>query len=246
MPALPDAVALELEIVVVPAGRFLMGSGPEDKFTSVLETPVHEVTIPRPFAIGKFPVTFDEWDAFAAADSVAFSPPDYGLGRGRLAVSSVSWEDAQLYLEWLSAMTGKRYRLPTEAEWEYACRAGTTTSFHTGDGLSLDDANYWYAENGEKIGRGTPLPVGSFPANAFGLHDMHGTVCELVADTWHDGYAGLPCDGSAYHDPANPLVVRRGGSWDYAARLLRSAFRDWVGRTQRLDNVGFRIACDLS
>ncbi len=222
-----------------------MGAGEDDKFASVLELPRRAVTFERPFALGRYPVTFAEWDAYASAVAGVFSPLDYGMGRGSLAVSSVSWEDARGYLAWLAERTGKAFRLPSEAEWEYACRAGSSSIFCTGNELPVEAANYWYSENGKKIGPGKPLPVGSYPPNAFGLHDMHGTICEIVADAWRDSYDGLPTDGSAYHDPSVARVVRRGGAWDYAARLLRSAYRDWIDRTQRLDNVGFRVACDL-
>ncbi len=238
---MPAATAIEPELVAIAPGEFLMGATLDDKFASVLELPQRIVRITTPFALGRFPVTFSEWDEYAA-ETGAWSPPDYGTGRGRHPVASVSWNDVQDYLAWLRSRTGLPYRLPTEAEWEYACRAGTRTAFHTGDDLPTSDANYWYSENGKKIGPGNPSPVGSYPPNAFGLHDMHGTICELVADTWHDGYAGLPADGSAHHDPGESYVVTRGGAWDYAPRLLRSAFRDWVRRDHRLDNVGFRLA----
>jgi len=233
------------ELVPVPAGRFLMGAGEDDKFAGMLELPRREVCIAKPFAIGKTPVTFAQWDAYAEGNPDAWSPPDYDAGRGELPVSSVSWEDVQGYLSWLSEISGSGYRLPTEAEWEYACRAGTTTTFHTGDELTLGQANYWYAEDGRKVGPGAPRPVGAYPSNAFGLHDMHGTICELVQDTWQDGYNGLPTDGSAYVNDESGFVVCRGGSWDYAPRLLRSAFRDWVRRTGRFDNIGFRVARDM-
>jgi len=233
------------DLVEIPSGEFHMGAGEDDKFATMLELPRHRVCISHPFALGKFPVTFAEWDAYVEACPGAWSPPDYGMGRDALPVGSVSWEDVQTYLAWLREATGMPFRLPTEAEWEYACRAGTTTTFYTGDDLSTQQANYWYSENGMKIGPGCALPVGAFPANAFGLHDMHGNICELVADTWHDGYAGLPADGSAFTDSASRLVVTRGGSWDYAARLLRAAFRDWVERSRRFDNIGFRLALSI-
>lgn len=220
-----------------------MGAGEDDRFASVLERPRRQVRVPRPFALGRFPVSFAQWDAYCDASPGAWRPPDEGLGRGALPVTCVSWEDVQGYLVWLGRVHDRPFRLPSEAEWEYACRAGSDAPFATGHDISLEQANFGYSENGKRIGQGRPLPVGSYPANAFGLHDMHGTVCELVADSWHDGYAGLPADTTAWTDPAAPSVVCRGGAWDYPARLLRSAFRDWVGRGQRLDNLGFRVAC---
>jgi len=241
MSAVAPSIEAVPEVVPLPSGSFVMGAGEDDKFANMLELPRREVTIAEPFALGRTPVTFAQWDCYVEANPGAWRPPDYDAGRGDHAVGSVSWDDVHGYLAWLSEATGERYRLPTEAEWEYACRAGSTTSFSTGDELTLDQANYWYAEDGKRIGPGHPLPVRSYPPNAFGLHDMHGTICELVEDSWHDGYGGLPEDGSAFVDAGSDLVVCRGGSWDYAPRLLRSAFRDWVKRAGRFDNIGFRV-----
>lgn len=233
------------ELVSIPAGTFLMGAGEDDKFATMLELPRREVTIPNCFSLGKYPVTFAQFEAYVNSTSASENPPDYDTGRGNNPVGSVSWLDAQGYLEWLRNKTGKPFRLPSEAEWEYACRAGSVSTFHTGDDLSLEDANYWYSEDGKKIGPGKPLPVGSYPPNAFGLCDMHGTICELVEDSWSDGYAAHTDQPDAFYLDSSQLVVTRGGSWDYAARLLRSAFRDWVDRDRRFDNIGFRVACDI-
>ncbi|MEM9280499.1 MAG: formylglycine-generating enzyme family protein [Verrucomicrobiota bacterium] len=233
------------EMVVIPSGSFLMGARDDDKFASKLELPLHEVAIPRAFEMGKYPVTFAQYDLYVDSLPHVKAPPDYETGRGDHPVGSVSWLDAQGYLEWLRTETGKPFRLPSESEWEYACRAGTNSTFSTGDDLSTDEANYWYSENGKRIGPGKPLPVGQYPPNAFGLFDMHGTICELVEDSWTDGYEGRTSDAAPLYVDDSTLVVARGGAWDYAARLLRAAFRDWVDRDRRFDNIGFRLACDL-
>jgi formylglycine-generating enzyme required for sulfatase activity len=235
------------EMIVVPAGRFDMGANEtNDKFASVVEKPRHQVEIPQAFGIGRFPVTFEEWDAFAEGNNEEHQPDDRGWGRGRLPVFNVSWEDAQAYLSWLSANTGRWYRLLSEAEWEYCCRAGSTGVFTAGNDLTIKDANFLYMDFGDRPGKGCPMPVGSFQPNAFGLCDMLGNVSELVADEWHDSFAGAPADGSVWGEfsPSMWRVVR-GGGWDGLPRILRAAFRDWVYHHQRLDNMGFRVACNL-
>jgi formylglycine-generating enzyme required for sulfatase activity len=224
--------------VTIPPGSFWMGADPAiDKFASVLEQPRHEVRIARAFRMGMYPVTFDEWDAFVADNPSAHCPNDRGFGRGRVPVFNVSWSDASVYCEWLAAVTGEPFRLPSETEWEYCCRAGSSDVFATGDRLSVDHANYLYTDFRERPGLGRPVPVGSYPPNAFGLFDMHGNVCELVADAWRDDYLKEPSEGTPYR------VVRNGG-WDAMPRILRCAFRDWIHKDHRLDNVGFRVACD--
>jgi formylglycine-generating enzyme required for sulfatase activity len=240
------SVDLEVpELILIPPGSFEMGAGENDKFATMLELPRREVVIPKSFGLGKYPVTFSQFDAYVRATSNSSAPPDYDTGRGSHPVGSVSWLDAQGYLEWLRNKTGKPFRLPSEAEWEYACRAGTKSTFSPGDYLTLEDANFWYSEDGKKIGPGRPLPVGTYPANAFGLCDMHGTICELVEDSWTDSYGDHSSESKPVYVDSSSLVVTRGGSWDYATRLLRSAFRDWVDRDRRLDNIGFRVACDI-
>jgi formylglycine-generating enzyme required for sulfatase activity len=215
----------------------------DDKFAGPLEKPRHLVTIAKPFALARTPTTFDEWDSYAR-EAGAHRPRDHGFGRGNHPVIDVSWDDATGYVQWLSARTGRRYRLPSEAEWEYACRAGTQTVFNTGPTLSIDQANYLYTDVRQRPGLGRPVPVASYPPNAFGLYDMHGNVCELTADAWHDAYAGAPADGSAWTDPATPWRVVRNGGWDAMPRILRCAYRDPLPRSTRFDNVGFRVACD--
>lgn len=222
------------EMVAVPAGTFWMGADVEaDKFASVVERPRHLMKV-RSFGIGKYPVTRREWAAYAGA-----------AAGDELPVTKVSWREASDYAAWLASTTGRSYRLATEAEWEYACRAGSDETFATGSSISLSQANFLCMDFGGKPGLGRLTSVGSYPANAFGIYDMHGNVAELVADPWHDGYDGAPTDGSAWLDPQPHLRVVRGGGWDALPRILRCAFRDAIDPGARFDNVGFRVACDL-
>jgi formylglycine-generating enzyme required for sulfatase activity len=197
------------ELVVIPAGPFMVGSpqGEEERFD---ERPQHRVTIGQRFAIGRYPVTFNEYDRFCEAKRRK-PPEDKGWGRGRRPVINVSWNDAQAYIAWLSQETGRTYRLPSEAEWEYACRAGTTTRYSFGDMITPENANHLDS------GLSRTSEVGAYPANPWGLHDMHGNVWEWAEDDWHENYRGAPADGSAWKDAGagrNPRrCVLRGGSW---------------------------------
>jgi formylglycine-generating enzyme required for sulfatase activity len=234
------------EMVVVASGKFWMGADESvDKFANTVEKPRHWVEINYPLAVGRRPVTFAEWDEFVNCEPEMHRPEDRGWGRGELPVVNVSWEDAQCYVSWLSANTGRSYRLLSESEWEYCCRAGTNGIFSTGDGIDVKQANFLYMDFGDKPGVGHPVNAGSYEANSFGLCDMHGNVCQLVADAWHDNYSGAPTDGSPWGETADMWRVVRGGGWDALPRILRAAFRDWVHHTQRLDNMGFRVACDI-
>ena len=159
-----------------------------------------------------------------------------------LPVVGVTWWDACAYCKWLTALTGRAYRLPSEAEWEYACRAGSRSPFAFGDTLTVAEANFYYDENGVRGGLGHPTIVGSYRANAFGLYDLHGNVCEWAQDTWHPNYRGAPQDGQPWVAPDSSRRVIRGGAWDYLPRLLRSAGRDWQLADRATDNVGFRVA----
>ncbi len=235
-------------MVVVPAGQFLMGSPPSEPERSENEGPQHQVRIKKPFAIGKYEVTFEEYDAFAQATGRA-KPDDEGWGQGRRPVINVSWEDATAYVKWLSEQTAKQYRLPSEAEWEYAARAGTTTPFHTGEQITTRQANFDgnYTYNGSAKGecRGKTVAVGSFPANAFGLHDVHGNVWEWVQDCWHDNYVGAPEDGVAWESGECARRVLRGGSWDDDPRDVRPANRGGSTPVNRFNDIGFRLARTL-
>ena len=199
------------EMVVVPAGSFMMGSPASEAGRDADEGPQHRVTIARPFAVGKFEVTFAEWDACVAAGGCKHMPGDERGGRGKRPVTNVSWDNiTKEYLPWLSPRTGKAYRLLTEAEWEYAARAGTTTRYAFGDTISKSQAQYSESILGSA---GRTVEAGSFPANRFGLHDMHGNVWEWVQDCWNGSYNGAPSDGSAWTTRDCSLRVLRGGSW---------------------------------
>jgi formylglycine-generating enzyme required for sulfatase activity len=215
-------------MIALPATRFVLGAGPDDKFATDTERPAQVVQLAA-FALGRGPVTVAEFRAFT---------PEHALDENAAwPVAGVSWADAVAYCGWLSRETRRAYRLPAEAEWEWACRAGSRTPFATGSELTAADANFLYQENGERIGPGTRTPVGAYPANAFGFHDLHGNVCEWVADAWHPGY-----DAEA-GDLARRVI--RGGGWDYLPRLLRSAWRDGLPIDTRRDNLGFRVATSL-
>jgi len=220
-------------MVELPAGEFVMGENQGDKFANDTERPTHTVKFQSPFALGKFPVTVGEFAKFQ---------PAHSKDADKLPVVRASWDDAVAYCEWLTFKTGRQYRLPTEAEWEFACRAGSLRPFATGDEISTDDANFLYDESGVSVGLGHRTPVGDFLANQFGLHDLHGNVCEWVADSWHPNYVGAPADGSAWCGIRDDWRVIRGGAWDYLPRLLRSSWRDWRLANQRADNIGFRVA----
>jgi formylglycine-generating enzyme required for sulfatase activity len=187
------------------------------------------------FVIGKYEVTFEEWDACVADGGCTRKPDDQGWGRGRRPVINVSWEDAQAYIAWLKKQTGKPYRLPSEAEWEYAARAGTTTRYRWGDAIPPENANY-----GGNVGQTTE--VGRYPANVWGLHDTSGNVWEWVEDRYHGSYDGAPRDGSAWFTGTESARVVRGGSWISEPRGLRSADRNRYEPGNRFDYLGFRVA----
>src|SRR5262249_15578848 len=209
-------------MIVIPAGKFVMGSPENEQDRHASEGPPHEVTIANPLAVSRFEVTFAEWDACAAAAACPQLPDSWG--RKDLPVINVSWSDAKRYANWLSQLTGKEYRLLTEAEWEYAARAGAATPYSWGDDPATGLANC----NGcgrQWDGR-QPAPVGSLKPNAFGLHDIHGNVWEWVEDSWHENYGGAPTDGSAWLGDGDPNYrVIRGGSWRNETEHVRAAAR---------------------
>lgn len=225
------------ELVIVPPGAFIMGSSEENALPS--EMPEHRVVIPRALAVARYPVTFDEWDAAFEAGGVLHRPSDKRWGRGRRPVINVSWNDAQGYVEWLSEVTGHEYRLLSEAEWEYCCRSGTTTSYSTGSHLSRRAAHCSFDHWGCA---GKTVEVGLFEANRFGLHDMHGNVSEWVEDTWCDTHNDAPDDGSPFIDSRQSAKVVRGGSWTDVPRSLRSSSRNRLKAASRNDHTGFRVA----
>ena len=234
-------------MVVLPAGRFSMGclSNDSDCSHNYNDQPVHDVTLPS-FAMAVYEVSFDEYERYTQAMGIR-PPHDSRWGRGNRPVINVHWVSARRYAEWLSEQTGRSYRLPTEAEWEYAARAGTTTKYSWGNRASPEQANY----NGNgNDGWQYTAPVGSFPANRFGLHDMHGNLMEWTLDCWHDSYDGAPTNGQAW-EVANggdcDVRVMRGGSWLYGPRAMVVHAR----ASQRVDgsrgtfSTGFRLVQDL-
>jgi formylglycine-generating enzyme required for sulfatase activity len=238
------------EMVVLPAGEFQMGSAEQEAARSSSEGPQHPVKIKYPFAIGKYEVTFAEWDACVADGGCSHKPRDSGWGRNKRPVINVSWDDVvKEFLPWLSNKAGQTYRLLTEAEWEYAARAGTTTPFATGSTLTTNDANFdgtnTYGGSAKGEYRQRTVEVGSFPSNAFGLHDMHGNVWEWIADCYADTYVNAPSDGSASAEVDDCPRVMRGGSWIDSPRVLRSANRGFVPSNTRFIYRGFRVAKSL-
>ena len=249
---------IELEMVLIPGGSFLMGSPKDEPERLSNESPQHEVTI-IPFCVGKYPVTQAQWKAVASLPQVNeeldADPSDF-KGENH-PVEGVSWSDAVEFCDRLSSHTKRLYRLPSEAEWEYACRAGTTTPFHFGETITTDLANYrgtddkelkWsgsYGQGPKGIYRQETTSVGSFGvANTFGLYDMHGNVWEWCADYWHDNYEGAPKDGSAWIDNNdNDYRMLRGGSWVNYPLFCRSACRGNDDAGVRDDNIGFRVVC---
>jgi formylglycine-generating enzyme required for sulfatase activity len=236
-------------MVVIPAGRFLMGSPLNEPGRQESEGPQHEVRIAQPFALGVYVVAFDEYDRYCDTANQQ-KPEDHGWGREKRPVINVSWEDAQNYCRWLSEQSGRAYLLPSEAQWEYACRAGTDTPFHFGGQITTAQANFDgnYPSNGAAKGefRKQTLPVGTFAPNAFGLHDMHGNVWEWCQDEWHENYKGAPTDGSPWESGGAILArVVRGGSWYGVSDVARSSARDGMNPDARFDGLGFRVLCSF-
>jgi len=246
---------ITLEMVAIPGGTFLMGSSPNEEYSFDDEYPQHQVTVP-PFFMGKYPITQAQWKEVASRTDLKVKQ-DLDLKPAHFKdhpdsdsrpVEQVNWYDAVEFCARLSKLKeGREYRLPSEAEWEYACRAGTTTPFYFGETITGELANYRSSEtyadepNGEY--RNETTPVGQFPPNAFGLYDMHGNVWEWCADTWHDNY-GAPTDGSAWiengNDNRSPL---RGGSWFSNPYDCRSAYRTYYDRRDYITCYSFRVVC---
>jgi len=223
------------EMIVIPGGSFEMGDvegiGDED------ELPVHSVVIARPFAIGKYPVTFDQYDKFCLATGYNLVRDRWG--RGRLPVINVSWYDAVAYCEWISEQTGEPYRLPSEAEWEYAARGGARQETWAGTSEESEVGEYaWCAENSEEQAH----PVGENRSNSFGIYDMSGNVWEWVEDCWNENYEEAPSDGSAWLSAECGGRVLRGGSWSYYRVVARCADRFWYYPDIRTSLIGFRCA----
>jgi formylglycine-generating enzyme required for sulfatase activity len=261
---------ITLEMVAIPGGTFLMGTEDEEIERLVKkfnwdglrsERPKREVNVP-PFFIGKYPITQEQWRAIASRTDLKVDPsaplrvnldlnPAYFKDRpdsDRRPVEQVNWYDAIEFCARLSKLTVREYRLPSEAEWEYACRAGTTTPFYFGETITGELANYnaGYTYAGEAKGeyRNETTPVGQFPPNAFGLYDMHGNVWEWCADTWHGNYDGAPTDGSVWIENGNDnRSLLRGGSWYFNPNVCRSAYRNVSYRRVNSSYFGFRVVC---
>jgi formylglycine-generating enzyme required for sulfatase activity len=252
-----------LDMVYIPPGSFLMGSSEDELGRYKAEGPQHPVAIAQPFFMAKYPITQAQWRVVAAMDQVEreLNPEPSKFDGDNRPVEQVSWLDAVEFCRRLEGVTGRPYRLPSEAEWEYACRAGTATPFHFGDSITTDLANYrgtdWEYEGKTYPGaygdgpygeyREETTEVGSFEvANAFGLYDMHGNVFEWCQDWWHESYEGAPTDGSAWlahEEDAEEKRVLRGGSWiDYPA-YCRSANRGRLAPDLINLYVGFRVVC---
>jgi formylglycine-generating enzyme required for sulfatase activity len=232
------------EMIFIPAGEFTMGSPAAEQGRYNNEGPQHKVTIAKPFAVSKYDVTFADWDACVSVGACP-KATDSGLGRDTKPVINVDWDDAQTYVAWFSKMTGQPYRLLTEAEWEYAARAGTTTAYYWGDTIGKGNANCNGC--GSQWDFKQTSPVGSFAANQFGLYDMAGNVLQWVQDCYRGNYDdGAPTDGSAWTSGDCTNRVVRGGSWDISPRNLRSAVRNWRTTVFRFGILGFRVGRTLS
>jgi formylglycine-generating enzyme required for sulfatase activity len=228
---LPKRVTLEM--VGLPAGQFLMGSPDSDPDAKSEEKPQHQVKV-NSFAIGKYPVTQAQYEAVMGKN------PSWFQNNPQNPVEKVSWNDAQAFCQKLSQITGKTYRLPTEAEWEYACRAGTTTRYYFGDDANQLGDYAWYGGNSQN----TTHPVGQKKPNAWGLYDMSGNVWEWCEDNGHDSYENAPKDGSAWLTNYNDYQILRGGSWVKHPGFCRSASRNiYYRRDADSNDFGFRVVC---
>ena len=255
---------LPLDMVYLPPGSFQMGSPETELGRSEDESPQRLVTLVQPFFMGKYPVTQAQWrtgTTLPPVNRALNAAPSHFKGDNR-PVEQITWYEAVEFCQRLEKATGRPYRLPSEAEWEYACRAGTTTPFHFGESITTDLANYrgtdWEVEGKTYSGaygdgphgefREETTDVGSFDAaNAFGLYDMHGNVWEWCQDTWHENYEGAPIDGSAWiSSDKRKSCVLRGGSWYDDPEGCRSANRDWDAPDIGSDSTGFRVVCGLA
>jgi formylglycine-generating enzyme required for sulfatase activity len=225
-------------MVSVPAGSFAMGSSTDDPS----EKPVHHVSIGAPFAIGKYEVTVEQWNACVAANACQKATPESNTNKAAPA-RDLSWDDAQQYVKWLIKVTGKPYRLPTEAEWEYADRGGTTTAYWWGDQMRKGTANC--KDCGDPWHKEGPESAGSFAPNPLGLYDMNGSVWEWTADCWHNNYQGAPADGHAWDSPGCDMRVIRGGSWREGGSYMLSATRFKYSAGVRQSQDGMRVVKDL-
>lgn len=249
---------LSPKMIVLPAGDFFMGPTQNEPLQRKSEQPRHKVTIKKPFAISQFEITFAEFDQFVEATGYR-KPSDKGWGktywgRNNMPLFDVNWHDARQYVKWLSEQTGHIYRLPSEAEWEYAARAGSITVFNTGNCIHTDQANFHgrYEFGDCPLSpdyRGKTTPVGSFAPNAWNIYDVHGNIFEWVNDCWHDNYDGAPDDGSAWMNEGDNVNcdwhVLRGGSWSGRPEDIRSAARSHNDANFKSIFIGFRVVREL-
>ena len=233
---------ISLDMVYIPGGKFMMGSPEYEEHC--FEEPQHEVTV-KPFFIGKYPITQAQWRAIASLPKIErdLKPNPSRFKGDKRPVEEVSWEDAVEFCQRLSKQTGKEYRLPSEAEWEYACRAGTTTPYYFGEDITKNYFGKYFTKKLANCRRSKTTAVGKYPPNVFGLYDMHGNVMEWCQDDWHDNYKGAPDDGSAWLSGLSSNKVLRGGSWNSLPVFCRSAYRDDLAHVDRSSNFGFRVVC---
>ena len=226
---------IKLEMVKIPAGSFLMGSVDNDKDDDNNEKPQHRVNL-QEFYLGKYPVTQEQYQAI-----MGNNPSDF-KDNPKNPVENVSWDEAQEFCQKLSEKKGKKYRLPSEAEWEYACRAGTQTRYYFGDDAKLLGEYAWYSDNSDS----QTHPVGQKKPNDWELYDMYGNVCEWCEDGWYKNYKNAPANGTAWNDKHSQINSRllRGGSWDFSPRLCYSACRINGNPDHRNNLIGFRVACN--
>ena len=233
------------EMIVRPSGSFTVGSPITEKNRTRWEGPQHTVTISKPLAVSKYVLTFADWDACVSFGNCDPNIVDSGFGRGRQPVINITWNDATLYLNWLSQMTGKSYRLLSDAEYEFAARAGTQTVFPWVDELGHNNANCDGC--GSPWDNKQPAPVGSFPPNRFGLYEMVGNVWQWVEDCWHNSFEGATADGSPWIADGNCIYrVDRGAGWSGSPEIPRAALRDRDSLGTRGPNIGFRVARQLN
>jgi formylglycine-generating enzyme required for sulfatase activity len=253
------ADGISLEMVLIPGGTFTMGAPKTEKRSRDNERPQHNVTVSL-FFMGKYPVTQGQWKAIASRTDLKvnldlnpepsyFKKPYQDIDRWQRPVENVSWYEAAEFCKRLSKLRGRNYRLPSEAEWEYACRAGTTTPFYFGETITPElvnyNSNYTHGDGPKGENRKQTTPVGQFPPNAFGLYDMHGNVSEWCADEWHENYQNAPTDGSIWLNGNKDRSPLRGGAWACIPDICRSAIRDiFYGRDDHLITSGFRVVCD--
>jgi formylglycine-generating enzyme required for sulfatase activity len=240
------------EMIVVPAGQFLMGARDGEPGSTPDERPQHNVNFAQPFSVGRFPVTFSEWDACVAARGCSYQPFDASWGRGSQPVINILWDDAKEYVAWLSRTTGRTYRLLSEAEREYVARAGTTTAYWWGDlfvptqaNCALGNRELSSASTSDlqrHMARARTFPVQSFAPNPWGLYQVHGNVYDWVEDCWNDNYDGAPSDGSAWMSGNCNGHVLRGGAFSRNAQTARSAARTWFGSPNRVIYMSVRVA----